>query len=272
MTSKEGFRGRVAVITGGASGIGLALGEALAREGCKLVLADVEREPLRAAQAKLIALGAEVLSVPTDVANRDDMLHLAEATWTRFGAAHLIFHNAGVMVFGPTQAMTQADWLFNINVNLWGPIHGVEAFASRMVAQGEGGHHVFTASFAGIVPNMNFGPYNVAKAGVVALAESLRKDLRGTGIGVSVLCPMIVNTNIEKSTRNRPAELGGPITLEITEEHKAHYGRVLTPEAVADLVLEGIGSNRLYIHTHVEAKEMFQARADRILSAFEYAL
>jgi NAD(P)-dependent dehydrogenase (short-subunit alcohol dehydrogenase family) len=272
MASGDGFRDRVAVITGGASGIGLAIAQALGLAGCKLVLADVEVEPLRSAEARLVALGAEVLAVPTDVAKREDMLHLAEATWIRFGAAHIVVHNAGVMVFGPTQAMSHADWLFNINVNLWGAIHGVEAFAGRMVDQAEGGHHLFTASFAGLVPNMNFGPYNVAKAGVVALAESLRKDLRGTGIGVSVLCPMIVSTNIETSTRNRPDELGGPVVLEITEEHKAHYGRVLMPEAVATLVLDGIKNNRMFIHTHKEAQAMFQARADRILSAFDHAL
>jgi len=263
MNAAAEFQGRVAVITGGASGIGNALAAAFAREGCRLVLADIESKALADACAKLSQSGAEVIGVQTDVSDRDAVLRLADAAWAKFGVVHYVMHNAGVMVFGPTQTMTQKDWLFNINVNLWGPIYGVEAFTPRMIARGEGGHQVFTASFAGLVANLNFGPYNVSKAGVVALAESLRKDLRGTGIGVSVLCPMIVDTNIETSTRNRPAELGGATILKISEESKSHYGRILTAADVAELVLSGIRANRLYIHTHKEAMDMVRARADR---------
>lgn len=273
MTKAEGFfRGRVAVITGGASGIGFAVAEALAREGCRLVLADIESKALEGVTAKLAATGAEVIGVPTDVSNRGAVFALADAAWAHFGAVHIVMHNAGVMTYGPTQSVPQKDWLFNLNVNLWGPIYGVEAFTQRMITQADGGHQVFTSSFAGLVPNQNLGPYNVSKAGVVALAESLRKDLRSTGIGVSVLCPMIVNTNIENSTRNRPKDLGGPAITSFTDEEKSYFGRILTADSVAELVLKGIMGNRLYIHTHKEVEKYIRARAERVLMAVEEAL
>jgi NAD(P)-dependent dehydrogenase (short-subunit alcohol dehydrogenase family) len=268
------FSGKVGVITGGASGIGLAVAEALAREGAKLVLADIEQGALDIAVKALSDTGAEVIGVRTDVADRASVQALADRTWQRFGAAHIVFNNAGVAVFGPTQDMSHEDWLWSINVNLWGPIHGVEAFVPRMVEQGEGGAVLFTASFAGIVPNRELGPYNVTKAGVVALAESLRKDLRGTGIGVSVLCPMRVVTNIDQSARNRPAELGsGSEAATYTDEDRAALqGRTLTTAPVAELVLDAMRRNQLYIHTHKEAQALFRGRAERMQAAFKFAL
>jgi NAD(P)-dependent dehydrogenase (short-subunit alcohol dehydrogenase family) len=268
------FSGKVGVITGGASGIGLAVAEALAREGAKLVLADIEQGALDIAVKALSDTGAEVIGVRTDVADRASVQALADRTWQRFGAAHIVFNNAGVAVFGPTQDMSHEDWLWSINVNLWGPIHGVEAFVPRMVEQGEGGAVLFTASFAGIVPNRELGPYNVTKAGVVALAESLRKDLRGTGIGVSVLCPMRVVTNIDQSARNRPAELGsgGEAATYTDEDRAALQGRTLTTAPVAELVLDAMRRNQLYIHTHKEAQALFRGRAERMQAAFKFAL
>ena len=268
------FSGKVGVITGGASGIGLAVAEALAREGAKLVLADIEQGALDVAVKALSDSGAEVIGVRTDVADRASVQALADRTWQRFGAAHIVFNNAGVAVFGPTQDMSHEDWLWSINVNLWGPIHGVEAFVPRMVEQGEGGAVLFTASFAGIVPNRDLGPYNVTKAGVVALAESLRKDLRGTGIGVSVLCPMRVVTNIDQSARNRPAELGsgGEAATYADEDLAALQGRTLTTAPVAELVLDALRRNQLYIHTHKEAQALFRGRAERMEAAFKFAL
>lgn len=268
------FSGKVGVITGGASGIGLAVAGALAREGAKLVLADIEQGALDVAVKALSDSGAEVIGVRTDVADRASVQALADRTWQRFGAAHIVFNNAGVAVFGPTQDMSHEDWLWSINVNLWGPIHGVEAFVPRMVEQGEGGAVLFTASFAGIVPNRDLGPYNVTKAGVVALAESLRKDLRGTGIGVSVLCPMRVVTNIDQSARNRPAELGsgGEAATYADEDLAALQGRTLTTAPVAELVLDAIRRNQLYIHTHKEAQALFRGRAERMEAAFKFAL
>jgi NAD(P)-dependent dehydrogenase (short-subunit alcohol dehydrogenase family) len=268
------FSGKVAVITGGASGIGLATARALARAGARLVLADIEQVPLDRAVAELTGAGVEVIGVRTDVGERTSVQALADRTWERFGMAHVVMNNAGVAVFGPTQTMTHADWDWSMRVNLWGPIHGAEVFTPRMLAAGEGGHLVFTASFAGIVPNRDLGPYNVTKAGVVALAESLRKDLRGTGVGVSVLCPMRVVSNIDHSYRNRPAGLGGPgiANTYSDEELAALQGRTLDADSVASLVLDAMRHDRLYIHTHKEAAALFSARAARIAAGFEHAL
>src|SRR5262249_6520135 len=139
------LRNRVAVITGGASGIGLAVGRALGREGAKLVLADVEASALDRAVKLLESDRIEVIGVATDGRDRSAIERLAEATWNRFGGAHVVMHNAGVAVFGPIQEMTAHDWKWTVDVNLWGPIHGVEVFLPRMLAQNEEGHMVFTA-------------------------------------------------------------------------------------------------------------------------------
>ncbi len=262
---------RVAVITGGASGIGLATARLLAQRGWRLVLADVEEPRLAAAQVELG--GAEaVLGVVTDVASKASLDALADATYDRFGRADLVFNNAGVAVAGPVVDVTHADWTWVMQVNLWGPIHGVEAFLPRMVDQGQGGHLLFTASFAGLVPNLGLGPYCVTKYGVVALAEVLHRELRANGIGVSVLCPMRVATDIGRSQRNRPAELGGagpdlPAPASPAEDRMA--GRVLPVETVAQQVVDAIGTDRLYIVPHEESREMIRRRFDRIDRAFE---
>lgn len=267
------FRNKVVVITGGASGIGLAVARAPGRAGAKLVLADIEKTALDASASALTKEGIETEGVVADVSNRASMQALAERTWGRFGACNIVMHNAGVGVFGPTQNMSDADWRWSIDVNLWGPVHGVETFLPRMLKDGQDGHMVFTASFAGIVPNRALGPYNVTKAAVVALAESLHKDLRGTPIGASVLCPMRVTTNIDQSARNRPAELGGPVAHAYADaDAGALQGRTLTVEPVAELVLDAIRNDRLYIHTHKEARPFFEARAARITAAFDSAL
>ncbi|MEQ8660673.1 MAG: SDR family NAD(P)-dependent oxidoreductase, partial [Gammaproteobacteria bacterium] len=171
------FKGKVAVITGGASGIGLAVARALGAAGARLVLADIEQPALDNAVAALGDTGTAAIGVVTDVASRDAVDNLAARAWDTFGAVDIVMNNAGVAVFGPTQDMTHTDWQWSIDVNLWGCIHGVEAFVPRMIAQGTGGHVLFTASFAGLVPNRELGPYNVTKAAVIALAESLRKDV-----------------------------------------------------------------------------------------------
>ena len=266
------FTGKVAVITGGASGIGFALAQALAREGAKLVIADIEAGALDDAVRRLGEAGFEAIGVRTDVGDRASVQALADRAWERFGAVHLLVNNAGVATFGPTQAASHEDWLWSMQVNLWGPIHGVEAFVPRMIEQGEGGHVLFTASFAGLVPNRELGPYNVTKAGVVALAESLRKDVRGTGLGVSVLCPMRVTSNIDRSYRNRPEELGRNTTTYSPEDLAALQGRTLAPDAVAALVVEAIRRNQLYIHTHREAEPLVRGRAERIGAAFAHAI
>ncbi len=265
------FEGKVAVITGGASGIGLATARALAKEGMKLVLADIEQSALDRAVEEFEGAGTECLGVRTDVGDLASVQALADATFERFGAAHILFNNAGVAIGGPIQGMTHADWEWLMRVNLWGVIHGVEAFVPRMIEQGEGGHIVSTASFAGLVPNTGLGVYCVTKYGVVALSECLYRDLSGEGIGVSVLCPMRVQTNIDASARNRPEELGGPSEPppRSDEVERAMAGGTITADEVAEKVVDAIRKGELYIVTHPESRPFIRRRFERIDRAFE---
>ena len=261
--------GRTAVVTGGASGIGLATARLLAAEGMRLVLADIEQTPLEQAAAELGAV-----AMVCDVGDLESVRRLADEAYGRFGAVHLLFNNAGVAVAGPVVSMSHADWEWLMRVNLWGPIHGVEAFLPRMVEQGSGGHILFTASFAGLVPNVGLGPYCVTKYGTVALAEVLSKELRPAGIGVSVLCPMRVETNIGTSERNRPAALGGrahasgppgdgaDAASEAAAEDLA--GRILPVDHVAADVVRAVRDGRLYVLSHAESLAPIRRRFDRI--------
>ncbi|TDI61703.1 MAG: SDR family NAD(P)-dependent oxidoreductase [Alphaproteobacteria bacterium] len=267
------FEGRTAVITGGASGIGLETAKKLGAKGMNLVLADIEQSALDKATADFNAQNIPVLGVRTDVGELADVQNLADQAWDRFGGVHVLFSNAGVAVHGALQDMTHADWEWSIKVNLWGAIHGVECFASRMIEQGEGGHIVNTASFAGLVPNRGLGVYCVTKYGVVALSECLGRDLREFDIGVSVLCPMMVHTNIGDSARNRPDEFGGAETLRkrTAEEQGDLKGGHLAADVVADMVVDGIANNKPYIITHEESREFIRRRFERIDQSFEVA-
>ena len=264
----EQLTDRVAVITGGASGIGLATARVLAGRGARLVLADVEASALDQAIAELSANGTTVKGVVCDVGDLKAMQRLADTAFDSMGAVHLVFHNAGVAVGGPIVDMKHSDWEWTLRVNLWGPIHGVEVFVPRMIAQGEGGHMVFTASFAGLVPNVGLGPYCVSKYGVVALAEVLRRELRSHDIGVSALCPMRVETNIGHSERNRPGDLGGPeaspLVVDQAEDDQNLAGRVLNVDDVAAQVVDAIVANRLYILPHEESRTPIRRRFERI--------
>jgi NAD(P)-dependent dehydrogenase (short-subunit alcohol dehydrogenase family) len=263
----QDLRGRTAVITGGASGIGLATARLLAGEGVNLVLTDIEQTALDEACAELGATGAVA-----DVSELGAVHALADTAFELHGRVDIVFNNAGVAVDGPVAEMTHEDWRWVIDVDLWGPIHGVEAFLPRMIAQGGGGHLLFTASFAGLVPNVGLGPYCVAKYGVVALAEVLHKELRGHDIGVSVLCPMRVATNIGSSERNRPAELGGGVAStrvpDQSDDNPDPAGSVLPVELVAANVIDAIKTNRLYVLPHPESRQYVQRRFARIDRAY----
>ncbi|MPY93367.1 MAG: SDR family NAD(P)-dependent oxidoreductase [Acidimicrobiia bacterium] len=269
----EDLAGRTAVVTGGASGIGLATSRLFAAEGMNVVLADMEASALDGAVAEVAAGGSAVEGVVCDVSRKADVDALAERAYERFGAVHIVFNNAGVAVGGPTAEMTHADWQWLVDVNLWGPIHGIEAFVAPMVAAGEGGHVLFTASFAGLAPNVGLGPYCVTKYGVVAMAEVLQKELRGNGIGVSVLCPMRVATNIGRSERNRQDAYGGPEASHPVEaqgdDNPNQAGRVLDVEDVAAEVLDAVRRNRLYIVPHAESRRFVENRFNRIMAAYE---
>jgi len=176
-----------------------------------------------------------------------------------------------VAVFGPIQEMRHEDWEWVLRVDLWGVIHGVEVFVPRLIAQGQGGHIVNTASFAGLVPNQGLGVYCVAKYGVVALSECLYRDVSPHGIGVSVLCPMVLATNIESSERNRPAQLGGPEAsrARTPEEQQNLRGRTLPADVAAEKVVRAVKKGDLYIHTHEEARPFIRRRFERLDRAFE---
>jgi NAD(P)-dependent dehydrogenase (short-subunit alcohol dehydrogenase family) len=267
----ELLKGKVAVVTGGASGIGLATARQLGREGMRVVVADIEAVALEEAAQSLASEGIEVLAVLTDVGEGVSMERLAEETWRRFGAAHVIFNNAGIVVVGETQKLSVTDWAWALRVNLWGAINGINAFLPRMISQREPAHVAFTASFAGLVPNRGMTAYCVSKAAIVSLAECLKKELSEFGIGVSVLCPMRVESKIDHSSRNRPLEFGGPsLEAAFTEEELlAMSGRTISANTVAELLVSAIKRDELYVHTHLEAREFLRRKWSRIDAAFE---
>ena len=263
------FEGKAAVITGGASGIGLATAEALAARGAVPILLDIEKSALDVAAARF---EGPVETHVCDVTSLDRMNELAEEIGDRHGGVHVVFNNAGIAVGGPVAETSHDDWRWTIDVDLWGPIHGVEAFLPQIKRTGEGGHLLFTSSFAGLAPNIGLGPYCVAKYGVVALAEVLHKELRSEDIGVSVLCPMRVTTNIDASARNRQSEYGAsdapaPVS-DIDEDDLA--GGVLTAEDVAEMVVRAIEEKQLYILPHAESREFVRRRFQRIERAFDH--
>src|SRR4051794_31583819 len=204
----QDFAGRVAVVTGAASGIGLATAHRLADEGMHVVLADIEPGALATAEAAVKAKGVEVLGVVTDVSSPDAVEQLADAAFERFGNVHVLFNNAGVAASAATLRLRAwegalADWDWTLGINLMGVVHGVRAFVPRMLANGDDGHIVNTASMAGLLTAAN--PYNVSKHGVVCLTEGIFRDLRemGANLSASVVCPGLINTRILDAERNR---------------------------------------------------------------------
>jgi len=266
------YANKVAVITGGGSGIGLATAKQLAARGATLVLVDVQHDALAAAQAEVAAYRGRVETRICDVGDYRAVMALAEDVITQIGPVHILFNNAGVAVGGPIADMTHDDWRWVIDVDLWGPIHGVEAFLPAMRTARQGGHILFTASFAGLVPNVGLGPYCVAKYGVVALAEVLNRELRADDIGVSVLCPMRVATNIGTSERNREVRYGGRAASAPVPDQGADNaelaGRVLDVDDVAAQVVAAIDNRQLYILPHAESRDYIRKRFERIDRSF----
>ncbi|HZU45779.1 MAG TPA: SDR family NAD(P)-dependent oxidoreductase [Mycobacterium sp.] len=265
----DSFDGRGAVITGGASGIGLATARELARRGASVVLADIEEAVLEQAATQLRGEGLDAHGVVCDVRQLNEVSRLADEAFRLLGRVHVVFNNAGIAVAGPIAAMTHDDWRWVIDVDLWGPIHGVEVFLPRLLEQGEGGHLLFTSSFAGLVANIGLGPYSVAKYGVVALAESLAREVKTAGIGVSVLCPMLVATNIGNCERTRGADYGTPATRPVSEPVTVGQDDVLAADDVARLTVEAILANRLYILPHLGSRGLIRRRFERIDRTFD---
>jgi NAD(P)-dependent dehydrogenase (short-subunit alcohol dehydrogenase family) len=250
----ETLQGRVAVVTGAASGIGLALAERFAAEGMKVVMADIEAAALESAAAAVRAKAPALHAVRVDVSRAEDVERLARETYAAFGAAHVVCNNAGVAVIGAVHEHSLADWQWVIGVNLWGVIHGVRAFVPRMLAGGDEGHIVNTASMAGLSTAPFMSVYDVTKHGVVALSESMFKEFEATGapIGVSVVCPGLINTSIMRSSRNRPPELSdegkaGPMAQAFGQALGDRLTGGYPPSEVADQVVRGIREKRFYV-------------------------
>ena len=263
----KALSGKVAVVTGGASGIGRAMADRFAAAGMKIVLADIEQEPLEAVAKEIGEAGAEVVASVTDVTDEAAVQALLDRTLDAFGAAHVVCNNAGVATAGPVWEMTTADWTFTLGANLWGVIYGVKTFAPVLLEQDEG-HFVNTASMAGLVSGPGMSVYNVSKQGVVALSETLFQDLRNAGsqVGVSVLCPAFVQSRIWDSERNRrdaqrdaASREGGRQTLRAVIENAMPAPRV------ADAVHDAILAEQLYILTHTSSRPALEERVRHIL-------
>ncbi|MDH3706363.1 MAG: SDR family NAD(P)-dependent oxidoreductase [Acidimicrobiia bacterium] len=254
----ESIDGRVAVVTGAASGIGLALTEAFVAAGARVVMADVEEEALAAQAGRLEAAGADVVGVLCDVSSADDVDRLADRTIEHFGEVHIVCNNAGVAPAGSMVDASASDWQWVIGVNVMGVAHGVSAFGPQLRASGEG-HFVNTASEAGLCTTAHLGIYNASKHAVVGLSEALYRELEGTGVGVSVLCPELVATRIFESERNAPD--GTRPESDILPRLREATGAVgMAPADVAQRVLAAITSDTFWIITHPQTYDRAYAR------------
>lgn len=266
------FKGRVAVVTGGASGIGRAMAERFAEEGMRIVIADVEEAALKRAEAEMRADGAEVTAVRCDVSKAHDVKQLAELTIRTYDSVHILCNNAGVGITGPTWAIALEDWEWVLGVNLWGVIYGVHYFTPLMLKHGEPAHIVNTASIAGLTSGGSMAPYHVSKHGVVTLSEGLHHEFQmiGANIRVSVLCPGWVDTRINESDRNRPKGAVPEDKLDpMAKAFRDMVGKALKqgmkPREVAELVFKSIQENRFYILPHAHWMNMIEARMHDIL-------
>ncbi len=267
----EEVSGKVAVVTGAASGIGLALATAFAGAGMKVVMADIEADALEQAAAGLPD-GAEVLTVVCDVASAEQVEEMRDAAVDRFGTVHVVCNNAGVSAGGPIWLAGDDEWDWVLGVNLRGVINGVRAFTPMLIEQDEG-HIVNTASMAGLVSAPLMGVYNVTKHGVVTLSETLDAELQmvgATGVGVSVLCPGWVRTRIHEAGRNRPPS-DEPSSVETMDEGMREFiagviAAGLDPADVAAMVLHAVRTRQFYILTHPDWAAFVTQRTDRIVA------
>lgn len=274
------FKNKTAVLTGAGSGFGLECARIGAKLGMNLVLVDVQQDALDKAVAEIEATGAQVLAMRVDVSKADQMQALADATFQRFGAPHLVFNNAGVGSGGLIWENTVQDWEWVMGVNVMGVVHGVRLFTPMMLAAakadpGYRGHIVNTASMAGLVNGPNMGVYNVSKHAVVALSETLYQDLAlmTDQIGASVLCPFFVATGISQSHRNRPDELKAPtkpthsqLIGQAMSDRAVNNGKVSAAE-VAQKVFDAVANNQFYIYSHPKALSSVQVRLEDVMQA-----
>ena len=271
----QDYMGKGAVITGGADGIGRAIAERAAKAGMKLVLADIDAARLDAAVAQFAAQGIEAIGLRTDVSKQEQVEALAALAFERFGNVHLLVNNAGVGHNRPVWETTQADWDWVMGVNLYGVINGLRAFIPTMLARGEAGHIVNTASMAGLLSQPGLAIYNASKHAVVTVSEGLHHDLtlRQSKLRVSVLCPAWVKTRIHQSERNRPAASDtapaatlDPVASMVGQAIMNAVENGLPVEQVADCVFDAVAAERFYILTHPAYKGAVKVRMEDILA------
>jgi NAD(P)-dependent dehydrogenase (short-subunit alcohol dehydrogenase family) len=268
------FSGKVAVITGAGSGFGREFARIGAKLGMRLALADVQADALAATVDELAGQGATVFGERTDVSKGEDVERLAARTIEAYGAVHLVFNNAGVASGGLAWESSVRDWEWVLGVNLWGVIHGVRVFTPLLLAHGEAGHIVNTASVAGLVNPQMMAVYNVSKHGVVSLSETLFHDLRlvGAKVGVSVLCPAFVPTGISDSERNRPAAMGNEVPPTASQQalksqlDKAVSSGRISAEQVAQMTFDAIREERFYVVTHERMMPSIELRLQDVVA------
>ena len=272
MTEIKDVGGLVAVVTGGASGIGKGVARRLVERGAKVVIADIEKDPLNAAAEEIGAVG-----VRTDVSDAESVRALAEEVVDRFDKVHLVFNNAGVAPESRIADMTLADWRWILDVNLHGVIHGVQAFLPRLKEHGEPAYLVNTSSMGGFVADMpGLGAYATTKFAIMGLTEALARELEreGSNVGAAVLAPGTVRSNIARSLRTRPAEAGGDSSFvqnDISQDEELAELRWLDPTEVGDVVLAALARGETHIVTHPEWYPMVAGRAAAIEAAFRRA-
>lgn len=270
----QDLTGKTAFITGGASGIGLAMAKAFLREGMQVAIVDVDPAALASAEAELSGSNSEVLALQLDVTDRDQYALIADQVEHSLGAVHVVCNNAGVYRGGTMDKVTYADWDWVMGVNVGGVVNGLQTWIQRIQAHGEGGHIVNTSSMAGVTSSPGLGVYNASKFAVVGMSESLAKDMEPHGIGVSVLCPGMVRTRILESERTRPADfdVDDADAETAANEHSTMMNMAMntgiSADEVADLVVQGVKDNQFYLFPHPEMKEAAQARLEELVASF----
>lgn len=264
--------GKVAFITGGAAGLGLAMARSFTGAGMKVAIADIEDEALAAAAKEFEESNADVITMKCDVTDRESMAQARQKTLDAFGKVNIVCNNAGVVAFGNIADMTFKDWDWVMKVNLDGVINGVVTFINDVKSSGEEGHFVNTASIAGQYGMPGLSSYVASKFAVVGISETMRADLAADNIGISVLCPGVVSTGISNSERNRPDEYGGGTSpvVETSAEPSAIEMAAMQPEAIGDIVLHAILNDQFYILTHEEFLPPVASRGAEISESFAY--
>ncbi len=264
-------KGKVAFITGGASGMGLGMARAFAAAGMKVMIGDIEAGPAQKAADELKAKGLEAACVQVDVTKLESVQAAAKKTIDTFGKVHVLSNNAGVAVGGKSETCSMRNWHWVVDVNLWGVVHGLQAFVPLILSHGEGGHVVSTASMAGMVGLRGAGPYNATKFAVVGIMETFAAEHRKDNLGSSVLCPGIVATNIGNSARNRPSEYGGATAPNARDKTADMLAQGLNPDIVGKQVLEAIIDNQPYIFTDPGLRHLIETRSKQILAGYDWA-